>query len=110
MRLSQIAILENGDRSSKYPVESDYVDFGIPFFGAKNMDGDVMSFENVRYISETKFSELGNGKLQDKDFICLLRGSVGKCAIFLRMSSIIRGLFVLKWLSSDVLMLQLVIT
>ena len=83
VRLSQIAILENGDRSSKYPVESDYVDFGIPFFGAKNMDGDVMSFENVRYISETKFSELGNGKLQDKDFICLLRGSVGKCAIFL---------------------------
>ncbi len=83
VRLSQIAILENGDRSSKYPVESDYVDFGIPFFGAKDMDGDVMSFENVRYISETKFSELGNGKLQDKDFICLLRGSVGKCAIFL---------------------------
>lgn len=83
VRLSQILNLENGDRSSKYPVESDYVDFGIPFFGAKDMDGDVMSFENVRYISETKFSELGNGKLQDKDFICLLRGSVGKCAIFL---------------------------
>ena len=72
VRLSQIATLENGDRSSKYPVESDYVDFGVPFFGAKDMDGAVMSFENVRYISETKFSELGNGKLQDKDFICLL--------------------------------------
>ena len=82
VRLSQIATLENGDRSSKYPVESDYVDFGVPFFGAKDMDGAVMSFENVRYISEIKFSELGNGKLQDKDFICLLRGSVGKCAIF----------------------------
>ncbi len=82
VRLSQIATLENGDRSSKYPVESDYVDFGVPFFGAKDMDGAVMSFENVRYISEAKFSELGNGKLQDKDFICLLRGSVGKCAIF----------------------------
>ena len=82
VRLSQIATLENGDRSSKYPVESDYVDFGVPFFGAKDMDGAIMSFENVRYISETKFSELRNGKLQDKDFICLLRGSVGKCAIF----------------------------
>lgn len=82
VRLSQIATLENGDRSSKYPVEKDYVNFGIPFFGAKDMSESTMSFDNVRYISESKFSELRNGKLQDKDFICLLRGSVGKCAIF----------------------------
>ena len=82
VRLSQVAILENGDRSSKYPVEKDYVEFGVPFFGAKDMEGSVMSFDNVRYISEKKFAELGNGKLQDKDFICLLRGSVGKCALF----------------------------
>ena len=83
VRLSQVAILENGDRSSKYPVEKDYVEFGVPFFGAKDMEGSVMSFDNVRYISEKKFAELGNGKLQDKDFICLLRGSVGKCALFI---------------------------
>ena len=82
VRLSQISVLENGDRSSKYPVERDYVDFGIPFFGAKDMNGFAMSFDNVRYISEEKFSELGNGKLKDKDFVCLLRGSVGKCAVF----------------------------
>lgn len=82
VRLPQIATLENGDRSSKYPVEKDYVNFGIPFFGAKDMSESTMSFDNVRYISESKFSELRNGKLQDKDFICLLRGSVGKCAIF----------------------------
>lgn len=83
VRLSQIAILENGDRSGKYPVEKDYVDFGVPFFGAKDMCDAVMSFDNVRYISMEKFAELGNGKLQDKDFICLLRGSVGKCALFI---------------------------
>ena len=82
VRLSQIAILENGDRSGKYPVEKDYVDFGVPFFGAKDMCDAVMSFDNVRYISMEKFAELGNGKLQGKDFICLLRGSVGKCALF----------------------------
>ena len=82
VRLSQISVLENGDRSSKYPVERDYVDFGIPFFGAKDMNGFAMAFDNVRYISEDKFSELGNGKLKDKDFVCLLRGSVGKCAVF----------------------------
>lgn len=77
-----IAVLENGDRSGKYPVESDYVEFGIPFFGAKDMSGRYMSTENVRYISDKKFQELGNGKLTDNDFVCLLRGSVGKVSIF----------------------------
>lgn len=82
VRLSEVVMLQNGDRSSKYPVESDYVDIGIPFFGAKDMGTKYMSYENVRYISEKKFDELGNGKLQDGDFICLLRGSVGKVAIY----------------------------
>ena len=81
-RLFDIATLENGDRSGKYPVDTDYVKFGVPFFGAKDMIGRYMSFENVRYISKSKFEELGNGKLKDNDFICLLRGSVGKIAIF----------------------------
>lgn len=82
VHFSDIAVFENGDRSKKYPVEADYVQFGVPFFGAKDMGDKYMSFENVRYISEKKYDELGNGKLQDKDFICLLRGSVGKSAIF----------------------------
>lgn len=81
-RLFDIATLENGDRSGKYPVDTDYVEFGVPFFGAKDMIGRYMSFENVRYISKYKFEELGNGKLKDNDFVCLLRGSVGKIAVF----------------------------
>ena len=82
VRFSDIATFENGDRSSKYPVEADYVEHGVPFFGAKDMGKKYMSFSEVRYISLEKYNELGNGKLRDKDFICLLRGSVGKCAIF----------------------------
>ena len=81
-KLSDLAILENGDRSSKYPVEADYVESGIPFFGAKDIDGEMMSFQNVRFISQQKYDELGNGKLVDGDIICLLRGSVGKTAKF----------------------------
>ena len=83
VRISEIMTLENGDRSKKYPVESDYVDFGIPFFGAKDIVNGKMSFDDVRYISQEKYDELGNGKLVDKDLICLLRGSVGKNALFL---------------------------
>ena len=82
VRLGEVVTFENGDRSTKYPKEKDYVKNGVPFFGAKDMDDNLMSFENVRYISKEKFNELGNGKLQDKDFICLLRGSVGKVAFF----------------------------
>lgn len=41
-----------------------------------------MSYDNVRYISQEKFNVLGNGKLKYEDFVCLLRGSVGKVEIF----------------------------
>ena len=43
VRFSNVALFENGDRSSKYPVEIDYVSDGIPFFGAKDMDEKYMS-------------------------------------------------------------------
>ena len=82
VHFSEIAIFENGDRSKRYPVEADYVDFGIPFFGAKDMQERYLSFDNVRYITQKKYDELGNGKLNDGDFVCLLRGSVGKSAMF----------------------------
>ena len=81
-RFSNIAVFENGDRSDKYPVEADYVDDGIPFFGAKDMGDRYMKFDSVRYITEKKYNELGNRKLQDSDMICLLRGNVGKTRIF----------------------------
>ena len=64
VRLLDIAIFENGDRSNKYPVKTDFVDFGIPFLGAKDMTERYISFSEVRYISEEKYLELGNGKLQ----------------------------------------------
>ena len=82
VRFSNIAVFENGDRSSKYPVESDYVPDGIPFFGAKDMGKKFMEYSSVRFIRQQKFDELGNGKLQNGDFVCLLRGNVGKTRIF----------------------------
>ena len=41
-----------------------------------------LSYDNVWYISQEKFNVLGNGKLKYEDFVCLLRGSVGKVEIF----------------------------
>ena len=82
VRFSDIAVFENGDRSSRYPVESDYVPDGIPFFGAKDMGEKYMVYSSVRFITPQKFEELGNGKLKDGDFVCLLRGNVGKTRIY----------------------------
>ena len=75
-RFSDIAIFENGDRSSKYPVESDYVTDGIPFFGAKDMGEKFMEYSSVRFITQQEFEELSNGKLKNGDLVCLLRGNV----------------------------------
>jgi type I restriction enzyme, S subunit len=82
-RLGDIATFENGDRSKRYPNSSDHQLSGVPFFGASDMVDGVLSFQNgLRFISLEKFSELSNGKLVDKDFVILLRGTVGKMAIF----------------------------
>lgn len=83
IRLGEIASFENGDRSERYPNQSDWVGKGIPFFGAKDIVDGFLSFNNgLRFITTKKFDELSNGKLQNKDFVILLRGTVGKIALF----------------------------
>lgn len=91
-RFGSVVDFENGDRSQKYPVESDYVSLGIPFWGAKDIIKNKLTVtSNLRYISQEKFDELNNGKLQNKDFICLLRGAVGKWAMFEETETIKTG-------------------
>jgi type I restriction enzyme, S subunit len=83
VKLGEIAFFENGDRSSNYPNENDHQPSGIPFFGAKDMENGTLRFDNnLRFISEEKFAELSGGKLVDNDFVFLLRGTVGKMAMF----------------------------
>ena len=91
-RFIDIVSFENGDRSNKYPVEENYVPFGIPFWGAKDIINNKLTpTNNLRYISQAKFDELGNGKLQNNDFVCLLRGAVGKWASFETNETITTG-------------------
>ena len=83
VKLSTITQFENGDRSSRYPSGADIVSNGVPFFGAPDIiDGKLAMSPELRFITESKFSELSNGKLQDLDVVILLRGSVGKVALF----------------------------
>jgi type I restriction enzyme S subunit len=80
--MSELAIFENGDRSSNYPSGGDILGSGIPFFGTKNLSDYKLGFSNLDFISTEKFASLRSGKLQDRDLLITLRGSVGKFGIF----------------------------
>ncbi len=82
IRVGEISVFINGDRSSAYPKSTDYVNDGVPFFGAADMVEGKLSYKEVRYISEKKFASLRSGKLKNEDLVCLLRGSIGKTAKF----------------------------
>lgn len=83
-RLGDIGYFENGDRSSEYPKENELVNNGIPFINTKNMvDGYINLNENqLSFITKEKFQALRSGKLVNGDFLFVLRGSVGKNAVF----------------------------
>lgn len=81
--LGEIFEIENGDRSSNYPIESDFKSDGVGFFNTKNLIDGKMSFNSVNYISQEKFESLRSGKLKDRDLLVVLRGSVGKSGIFI---------------------------
>jgi len=103
--LSSLATFENGDRSSRYPNKSDLVMSGIPFFGAPDIKNEKLSYStDLRFISHKKFSELSNGKLVDRDFVMLLRGTVGKVAQFHSNENHITG-----FINAQMLIIRLVI-
>ena len=70
----------NGDRSSKYPSAADYVEFGLPFINAGDLDGRLIS-SGCAKISAEKYNQLGGAKLRKNDILYCLRGSLGKMGI-----------------------------
>lgn len=92
VRFKDIFLFENGDRSEKYPKDQDLAENGIPFWGAADMNDGVLRYSNsLRFISNEKFLKLRSGKLLDGDFVCLLRGDVGKCAKFIALNGYSTG-------------------
>ena len=79
--ISQIGKVINGDRSSNYPSRAHYVEKGIPFISAGNIDSNSISIQSLNYITKEKFESLKSGKTQVDDIVYCLRGSLGKSAI-----------------------------
>lgn len=71
----------NGDRTSRYPQPSDFVDEGIAFLTSANINGDCVDTSSCKYITQEKYDSLSGAKIQLDDIVFCLRGSVGKCAV-----------------------------
>lgn len=71
----------NGDRTSRYPQPSEFVDSGVPFINSTNINGDYLDTTDCKYITHEKYNSLSGAKLKTGDIVFCLRGSVGKCAL-----------------------------
>lgn len=81
VKLSSVAEILNGDRSSNYPSGKDFVAFGIPFINAGHLTKGKIDFSNMDYISEQKYQQLSGAKIRKHDILLCLRGSLGKYAV-----------------------------
>lgn len=80
-KIGQFADFYNGDRTSRYPQPSEFVDNGVPFINSTNINNDFLDITECKYITEQKYGSLSGAKIMINDILFCLRGSVGKCAI-----------------------------
>lgn len=79
-RFGELVEFYNGDRSSRYPNDSDMVSEGIPFINAGDLVSGRVKLDTANKITEEKFNELSGAKIQRGDIIYCLRGTLGKNA------------------------------
>jgi len=79
--LTNLAILENGDRGSNYPNKKMREHAGIPFINAGHIGEGKLDMSQMDYISQNTFDKLSRGKIQRNDLLFCLRGSLGKTAL-----------------------------
>jgi type I restriction enzyme, S subunit len=79
--LRELCMFENGDRSSNYPSQKDFVFSGIPFINAGHVDKGQITLISMDYITPNSFNRLGGGKVKAKDILFCLRGSLGKFGV-----------------------------
>jgi len=80
-KLSYVANGFSGDRGSNYPSGEDFVDEGVPFISTSDLINGRVLVTNASRITEDRYGLLGGLKIQARDIIYCLRGSVGKNGI-----------------------------
>lgn len=78
--LEDYADILNGDRSERYPKDSEISYSGIPFINAGHIVNGQLDFSKMDYISIEKYNSMSGVKLKINDLLVCLRGSLGKNA------------------------------
>lgn len=81
VNLGDLATFINGDRGKNYPSKGSFVESGIPFINAGNLESDGTLTKSFNYITKDKFESLRSGKVIEGDLLFCLRGSLGKYAV-----------------------------
>lgn len=79
-KLGEVVEFYNGDRSSRYPSDTDMVSDGIPFINAGDLVSGRVKLDTANKITVEKYNELSGAKIQHGDIIYCLRGTLGKNA------------------------------
>lgn len=73
--------ISDGNYSSKYPKNSEFINEGVPFIRGTDFNGNFIDPSNFRYISKEKHSQLLKGHTKSGDVLITTRGaSIGKYA------------------------------
>ena len=81
-KLSTVSTLIDGDRGKNYPSPNELVDEGILFLSTSNIKDNKFDTTTTKFITKEKFNSLGKGKLEQKDLIITLRGTLGSVMLF----------------------------
>ena len=82
VKLGELPIdIGDGNYSSKYPRQSDFLNQGIPFIRASNLKDGTIDSTDMRYISSEQHGQLLKGHLKRGDVIVVTRGQLGEVAI-----------------------------
>ncbi|PKL66725.1 MAG: restriction endonuclease subunit S [Methanobacteriales archaeon HGW-Methanobacteriales-1] len=73
--------ISDGNYSSKYPKQSEFLDSGIPFIRANNLVNNTVIWEDMRFISKEKHELLKKGHLKENDVLITTRGVLGNVAL-----------------------------
>jgi len=78
IKLGDICKIGDGNHSSKYPRNSEFIDSGVPFIRGTNIVDGIVVDNGMRYISNEKHKTLKKGHLAFGDIIVVNRGEIGK--------------------------------
>jgi len=71
----------DGNHGNKHPKSSDYVESGVPFLMANNLENGYVDLVNCNFITKEQADSLDKGFSKDNDVLITHKGTIGRTAI-----------------------------